>query len=142
MASAQILHSQFKQKLSAFFEGLEGVFFGDYVGDDVERFEHIERLGLDDGHEDGDAAGLEVFDGGLHGVEARLVHEAHELHSYDDDFGVVGHVLHHLFEFVDGAEEDRTVQTLHVDVLAHLVGEAAFVIPWDVFVEVGDAWVG
>ncbi len=116
--------------------------FGDEGGDDIECAEHVHGLRLDDGHEYGDAACLEVFDGCLHGVEAGLVHEADEFHADDDYFGIGGHVFHHLFELVDGAEEDGTVETLDVDVAAHLVGDAAFIAPGEGLVEVGQAGVG
>ena len=115
--------------------------FGDDGGDDVEGAEHVHGLGLDDGHEHHDAARLEVFDGGLHGIEAGLVHEADEFHADDDYLGIIGHVFHHLFEFVDGAKEDGAIEALDEDVLAHLVGDAALVVPGHGFVEVGQAGV-
>ena len=130
------------QEFGAFFECFEGVVFGDDGGDDVEGAEHIHGLGLDDGHEHQYVARLEVFDGGLHGVKSRLIHEADKFHADDDHLGVVGDIFHHLFEFVDGAEEDGAVESLDVYVLAHLVGDAAFVVPREGFVEIGLTGVG
>ena len=84
---------------------------------------------------------LYFLNGCLHGVEARLVHEADQLHADDDHFGIGGHILHHFFEFGDGTEENRTVQTLHVYLFAHLIGDTALVAPGFALVEVGLAGV-
>ena len=114
---------------------------GNDGGDDIESFQHVHRLGLDDGHKYQYAPSLEIFDGSFHSIESRLVYETDKFHTDDDHFGMVGDVLHDLFEFVDGSKEDGAVETLDEDVLAHFVGDAALIAPGDGFVEVGEARV-
>ena len=111
--------------------------FGDDARDDLVGGEHVHRLGLYDGHKHLHTAGLEVLDGLFHGVKSALVHERDQAHADDYYLGVFGNGLHDVFELVDGAEEDRAVETLDVNLVGDGVGHAAFVAPGAFLVEVG-----
>jgi len=45
-----LLYLQPLQEVGAVLEGLEGVFFGNEVGNEVHGLQHVHGLGLDDGH--------------------------------------------------------------------------------------------
>ena len=124
--------------MSAILESGEGVFLRHHIGNHVHLGEHIHRLRLDDGHQHGNAAGLQVLDGRLHRVQPRLVHKGDETHTDDHHLSVLRDGVHHLLEFGDGAEEDRAVQALDVNLAADFIGQHLFVFPWDLFVESGD----
>ena len=80
---------------------------------------------------------MQVLDGRLHSVETRLIHKADQSHTDNHHFGVVGHIVHHLLELGDGAEENRTIKALYVYMFQHLLGDSALVAPGAFLIEVG-----
>ena len=119
----------FLKEFSTFAESLESMLFGDEVGNESKSIEHIQGLGLDDCHQNGDASLLQVLDSCLHGVESALVHEVHSAHADDDRLYMIRNVVHYFLETCDRPEEDGTIKALDIYLVERFNRDTMFVVP-------------
>ena len=123
--------------MTAILESFKSMFFGNDVWNDIHSLKHIHRLGLYDGHKNSNSLRLKIFYSCFHGIQSGLVHERNELHPNDNDFGIVGDVVHYFLKTSDRAKKDRSVQTLDIDFVFYFRGKNFFVVPWYLFVKLG-----